>query len=163
MQSFRIFHYTFDGELLGSAKMEHSKLSPKWISLADGLLTGGPIFNRSLGGPLSRYEIQLTAGVCEFRVDGYKAFSAVLLTASSETKNQSLLEAFSSQLERALLPANACADLPGFMNELKAICERPAFVVINWLNDNVSEQDQGAMFQFAYHLAGSYFRWRDDA
>jgi hypothetical protein len=143
--------------------MEFSRLSEKWLSVTDDLLSSGPIFSRSLEGPLGAYEIKITAGLCDFRVGGNTTFSAVLLAAAPENQNQRLLDAFCKQLESVLYPTGACADLPAFLSELKAIHERPAFVVVNWFHKNVSEQDQGAMFQLAYHFAGSYFRWRRDA
>jgi hypothetical protein len=163
IRGFCILHYAFDGELLGSSQMENSRLSPKWSSVADELLSGGPIFSHSLDGPLSKYEVELTAGLCDFRVRGHTAFSGVLLASSSEAQNQTLLGAFCTRLESLLLLANSCAELSSFMDELKVIGQRPVFIIVNWLNDNVSEHDQGAMFQFAYHFAGSYFRWYENA
>jgi len=160
-EDFQICHYAFDGELLGSSEMKGSTLSSRWLDVTYDLLAAGPVFRSSLDGSLSAYELRCAAGICQFLVGGLPSFSGVLLSSAAEEQNRQLLEVFCRQLEQSPLVASECSSLPEFRQALYGIRARPAFVVVNWLNPDVSEQDQEAMFQLAYHFASSYFRWCD--
>jgi hypothetical protein len=46
-----------------------------------------------------------------------------------------------------------------FLSRIETTAERPAFVIVNWLNQRVQEQDSNAIFQLALHFAGAYLKW----
>jgi hypothetical protein len=163
VECFHISHYAFDGELLGSSEMKRAGLSEKWLGVTSDFLATGPIFSCKLSGTLEGYTVECTAGICQFRVRGNLAFSGALLVSGAEEQNQQLLEVFCRSLERAPLVTGAGSNSRDLLKALRETDQRPAFLVVNWLNPDISQQDQEAMFQLAYHFAGSYFQWRDDA
>lgn len=159
---FHIRHYAYDGELLGSAVMKGAALSSRWLAVTDSLLDAGPILRRQLGEPLKGYALECAAGMCWFEVGGLSTYFGVLLRPRAEKQNQRLLEVFCAKLQQAEPVVIGCADPAQFIEQLRQSPERPLFIVVNWLNLDVPELDRQAMFQLAYHFAGSYFRWHEE-
>lgn len=157
-KAFVVHHFAFDGEELGTATIDLSKLAERWLTAADNLLDGGPIFTRTLGSTLDHYEIKCTAGICEFLVSGAPVFFGILLPSDVEEQNQKLLEVFAAQLSSSVPVKEACCDIAGFLDDIALIKDRPACIVINWFNVDVAPRDQEAMFQFVYHFAAAYFQ-----
>lgn len=159
-KSFVVRHLAFDGEELGTATIDTSELSEKWLAVADNLLNDGPIFTRTLGSTLGHYEIKCTAGICEFLVSGAPAFFVMLLPSDAEDQNQKLFEVFAAQLTSSLPVKEEYSDIEAFLENIASVAERPACVVINWFNAHIAPRDQEAMFQFVCHFAAAYFKWR---
>ena len=161
MAAYSVFHYTYDGELLGEKSIQDSELSSKWLAICGDLIaTNGPIFKQNLGSTLERFEIKCTAGICHFNVGGAPAFFAAILSVQPDQQSLALLDVFVSHLSSMPLVVDSISNLSAFQAELRAISTRPTFLVVNWLNPDISSQDQEAAFQLALHFAGAYLQWK---
>ena len=149
METFKVIHCAMDGELLESADLEFSNLSPKWLNYCSELLTSGPTFSTTLDGPLSTWRVTCTAGLCRFEIDDTLVLVGVVLRPNAEQQNQALLNLLSSPEWNAVL-----AHTPS---------ERPMFAVADLLPEAGSDENNEALFQLAYHFAGAYLKWHQDA
>jgi hypothetical protein len=98
-----------------------------------------------MGSTLAHYEIDFAAGICDFKVRGVLAFSGVLLLGTHPSQDLNLVNVF----ERRLGMLAPCGSADGL----------PTLVILNMLDDRVTDQDQSAMFQLAYHVAAAYCIW----
>lgn len=158
VDSFTAHHFAGDGESLGSRDFEIAQLSNRWLEVCTALLAdSGPIFDRGMGSTLDRYQIKCTAGIVEFSVAGAPALFAVIVPAAPSEHSAALLNTFIAQV--GALAKELCPDVASFQRALGAVPERPALVVVNWLNAEIPGVDQEAIFQLAIHFAGAYLRW----
>jgi len=141
----KVIQFASDGEILCSAELGLYQLSTKWLSVCEALFEGGPVFSQSMGSTLAHYEIDFAAGMCEFKVRGILAFSGVVLLGTHPSQDLNLVNVF----ERRLGMLAPCGSADGV----------PTFVILNMLDDRVTDQDQSAMFQLAYHVAAAYCVW----
>lgn len=143
---------------MGSRKFEVAQLSTRWLDVCTALLTeSGPIFDRSMGSMLDHYQIKCTADIVQFSVAGIPALFAAVVPAAPSEQAAALLSTFIVQV--GALAKRVCPDVGSFQRALGAVSGRPALVVVNWLNADIPEADQEAMFQLALHFAGAYLRW----
>lgn len=145
MDSFTLQHFAFDGEILGSSELKFSQLSEKWLKLCSELLDyHGPVFGTYLGSTLNHFHVKCTAGFCCFSVHNQVLYVAALLSSGSSEQNSKLIGLLSSQ----------------FGHTFPITHTEPALLIVNLLNEEISENEQHAMFQLAYHFAAAYFCWK---
>lgn len=146
METFSVVHYAPDGEILGQSDLAIEKLSSRWLSVCHDLIdTGGPVFDRSMGGSLERFSIQCAGAICHFKVNGVVLYSAVMVVDAAAANFQQALSYFAAQLDDGA-PFDAPARFP-------------AVLVLNTFAAGIHESDAAALFQLAYHFAGAYFTW----
>lgn len=143
MTNFSIVHFAIDGEFLGGAERNTADLSPRWMDVCSQFFNSfGPVFSENMGSTLSRYEVKCSAGMFEFSVSGILAFVGAVLIGKDEARDQALVHFLMSRV--------GSIDMPN---------ERPLFVIVNLLDPNVTETDQGAVFDLALHFAAAYVIW----
>lgn len=143
MASFTIAHYALDGESLGVATRNSADLSQQWMDVCSQFFdTHGPIFSESMGGTLSRYMVKCTAGMFEFRVAESRVFVGAVLVGRNEEQDRALAKVLALHVKSVDVPT-----------------PRPLFVVVNLLNQEVTQNDQHAMFELAVHFAAAYLVW----
>jgi hypothetical protein len=156
-ETFTSAIYLLNGEFVGKGDWHLANMSERWLKVCGDLLGSyGPVFTHNMGSTLSRFDIQLTAGVAHFRCGGELVLSAVYLPGVRPTADAGALSVFAKQILNSPAFAAACSDPSAFSSHLSTHVERPLAINFLWATPGVDEDDQGALVELAHHLAAEY-------
>jgi hypothetical protein len=149
--------YLLNGEFVGKGVWQLTNMSERWLTICrDALRHYGPIFKHRMSGPLSRFEMQFTAGLAHFRCNDVLVLSAVYLPGTTRAADEGALSVFTQQVLNSRLFKAASPDPTAFASHLATHAERPLAVSVLWGPSQIDEDDQSALIELDHHLAAEY-------